>query len=343
MVYFLLRPIEIEMSSRIYNSKSEKETLQIAKEFAKNLKGGDVVFLSGDLGAGKTTFTKGIAEALGVKSRILSPTFALLRSHPTDTHPTINHLHHVDLYRVVSKDSEIEETLNELLLEKNSIIFIEWPKNLSVLPSWEINFSSTTPREITISKSSKIKTGEIIIFPTDTAFGIGCRIDDEKTIERLFKLRKRPQEKAVPVLVSSVEMAKRYGEINPDIEKMLRNFWPGGLTVVVKADKKKVPNLVSGGGGTVGLRMPDHTDTLKMIEDTGVPILGPSANFSGDTTPYEFEDLNKDLTVLVDKVYNGHTKHRIASTVIDTTKSPWQILRHGAVNKSELDVFIHNT
>lgn len=343
MVYFSIRPIEIEMSNKTYLSKNENETLQIAREFSKELKAGDVVFLSGDLGAGKTIFTKGVAAALGINSRILSPTFSILRSHHTKNHPTIKSLHHLDLYRVKPKESEIEEALDELLTEKDSVIFIEWPSNLSVNATWEINFSNKTPKEITITKTNEIKKGEIVIFPTDTAFGIGCRIDDGKTIEKLFRIRKRPQDKAMPVLVSSQVMAKKYGEIDLNVEKILKKFWPGGLTVIVKANKEKVQSLVRGGGDTIGLRMPDHKNTLKMIENTGVPILGSSANFSGGTTPYKFEDLDKDLLSLVDRVIKGETKHKIASTVLDTTKNPWQILRVGAVTKSELNVFIPNT
>jgi len=185
-------------------------------------------------------------------------------------------------------------------------------------------------------KSIKLNKGKIAIFPTDTAFGIGCRIDDVETVERLFNIRKRPHDKAVPVLVSSYEMAKSYGIFDKKTEEVAKKFWPGGLTLVVKAKKEKVPSLVRGGGDTIGLRMPHHALLLKIIEKTGVPILGPSANFAGDPTPYTLMDVNENLKEMVNVVFEGKTKAGVASTVLDTTSTPWKILREGAVPESEI-------
>jgi L-threonylcarbamoyladenylate synthase len=181
---------------------------------------------------------------------------------------------------------------------------------------------------------SILNRGGIIIFPTDTAFGIGCRIDRLDAIERLFKIRKRPLVQAVPVLVSSLEMAKNYTtEISEEVtEKLIRPYWPGALTIVFNAQTSKVPQLVRGGTGTVGLRMPNNKDLLQIIEKVGVPILGPSANFHGELTPYSLEALNPKLTKLVDFVLEGKCELSEASTVIDTTQKPWKILRQGAIN-----------
>lgn len=178
-----------------------------------------------------------------------------------------------------------------------------------------------------------LKSGGIIIFPTDTAFGIGCRVDDKMAIERLFKLRRRPHEKATPVLVSSVEMAKEYVlDIPVDVEeKLIEKYWPGALTIVLKANEEKVPALVRGGGNTVGIRMPNNEIILSIIEKLGVPVLGPSANFHGEKTAYDFQDLDIELINLVDFVVGGSTTEKKASTVIDCTRYPWEILREGAV------------
>lgn len=178
-----------------------------------------------------------------------------------------------------------------------------------------------------------LNQGGIVIFPTDTAFGIGCRIDKPDSIRKLFDIRKRPEEKAVPVLVDSIEMAKEYlEEVDEDIENLMKKYWPGALTIIYECKKDKVYSLVRGGGNTLGVRMPDNEIALSLINRTGVPILGPSANFSGEDTPYKFEDLNPDLIKLVDFVLKGETKgKRQASTVIDCTVKPWKILRQGAV------------
>jgi L-threonylcarbamoyladenylate synthase len=179
-----------------------------------------------------------------------------------------------------------------------------------------------------------LKTGGIAIFPTDTAFGIGCRIDDEKAVERLFRLRKRPETKATPVLVSGIEMAKEYVQEIPDVvvEEFIKPYWPGALTIVLKCKTEKVPGLVRGGGDTLGVRMPDNEILLEIIKEVGVPILGTSANFAGEQTPYVFEDLNTELMSMVDFVVKGECKTKQASTVIDCSEKPFKIIRQGAVN-----------
>jgi len=178
-----------------------------------------------------------------------------------------------------------------------------------------------------------LEEGGIVIFPTDTAYGIGCRIDDEKAIKRLFKLRKRAETKATPVLVSSLEMASQYWQSVPErvVEKLVKPYWPGALTIVLPCKKEKVPSLVRGGGNTLGLRMPDNDTLLEIISAVGVPIVGTSANFAGDQTPYKFEDLDSELVKMVDYVLPGECLIKQASTVIDCSIEPWKILRQGAV------------
>lgn len=178
-----------------------------------------------------------------------------------------------------------------------------------------------------------LKNGGIVIFPTDTAFGIGCRIDDEAAVKRLFAIRRRPQTQATPVLVSSLQMAQEYLKPIPQdvIEKLIKPYWPGALTIVLPCRTEKVPVLVRGGTQTLGVRVPNHSKTVALINGVGVPILGPSANFNGEKTPYEFADLDKTLVDQVDFVVSGECAVKQASTVVDATKSPWKILRQGAV------------
>jgi L-threonylcarbamoyladenylate synthase len=179
-----------------------------------------------------------------------------------------------------------------------------------------------------------LNQGGIVIFPTDTAFGIGCRIDNQNTIQRLFKIRKRPQSQAVPVLVSDLEMAKKYASDLPNnvVQKLVKPYWPGALTIILKANEETVSKLVCGGGETIGLRMPNHPVVLEIIKKVGVPVLGPSANFHGETTPYEFKDLSSQLISLVDYVVKGECLVKQASTVLDSTLTPWKILRQGAIS-----------
>src|SRR3989344_4845508 len=113
-----------------------------------------------------------------------------------------------------------------------------------------------------------LRDGGIVIFPTDTAFGIGCRIDDEKAIEKLFRIRQRPKDQATPVLVDSLEMAKDYLSPIPKdvIDELIKPYWPGGLTIVLPCRIDKVPKLVRGGGKTIGVRIPDNPVILEIIK-----------------------------------------------------------------------------
>lgn len=177
-----------------------------------------------------------------------------------------------------------------------------------------------------------ILDGGIVIFPTDTAFGIGCRIDTSESIERLFRIRQRPLTQATPVLVVDPEMALKYfSHPSADVLHLMNTYWPGALTIISDCDTEKVNNLVRGGGHTIGLRMPNNDTALSIISGAGVPILGPSANFHGKPTPFTFESLDPELLKLVDYVVEGSCSVGLASTVVDCTKNPYTIIRQGGV------------
>lgn len=181
---------------------------------------------------------------------------------------------------------------------------------------------------------SILKQGGIVIYPTDTAFGIGCRIDSAESVAKLFKLRNRPFSQATPVLVDSIIMAEKYfsSPLPDNVRQVMENYWPGALTIVYKCKKDMIPLLVRGGGKTIGLRMPNHKIPLEIIDRLGVPILGPSANFHGEVTPFDYNQLDKQLIKLVDYVIEGKCSIGNVSTVIDCTGNPFKIIRRGAVN-----------
>lgn len=177
------------------------------------------------------------------------------------------------------------------------------------------------------------KNGGIVIFPTDTAIGIGCRMDNQDAVERLFKIRRRPKAKAVPVLLSNMDMVREYiKEIPQDVEKLMKKYWPGAITLILQCNEVKVPSLVRGGRQTLGVRIPGHKVIREIISRVGVPILGPSANFSGEKTPFKFENVSPKLTSMADYVLKGDEKlGDNVSTVIDCTVTPWKIIRKGAI------------
>jgi L-threonylcarbamoyladenylate synthase len=179
------------------------------------------------------------------------------------------------------------------------------------------------------------KEGGIVIFPTDTAIGIGCRLDNEVSIKRLFQIRKRPEDKSLLVLVSSIEMAQKYLLPIPDEvkNKLIKPYWPGMLTLVLKCSPNKVLFPVRDERNTVGVRFPKNMELVKLIEKIGVPIVAPSANFTGEKTPFRFSDLSSEIIkqanlVLDDLAVSGEKN---VSTIIDSTVKPWKIIRQGTV------------
>lgn len=177
-----------------------------------------------------------------------------------------------------------------------------------------------------------LSQGGIVIYPTDTAFGIGCRIDRSESVDRLFRLRKRPLTRAMPVLVDSVERALPYFDHpNNIVRRLMEIHWPGALTIVSACNVDLIYSPIRGGGTTVGLRMPDHEAALSLIRGADIPILGSSANFHGNPTPFRFEDLDADLMRLVDYVVPGVCGASVISTVVDTTRTPATIVRQGVV------------
>lgn len=188
-----------------------------------------------------------------------------------------------------------------------------------------------------IAKAVQIlKRGGIVIFPTDTAFGIGCVVDNEKAVEKLFSIRKRPKSKATPVLIDTVKMAQEYVAPIPKevVDRLIEPYWPGALTIVLQSRTDVVPSLARGGGNTLGVRIPNHPIARAIIRGVGKGILGPSANFHGDPTPYTFDSLNPKLVKLVDFVVAGECSIQRTSTVIDCTQKPWKIVREGAISLS---------
>lgn len=187
-----------------------------------------------------------------------------------------------------------------------------------------------------IDKAAEIiKGGGIVLLPTDTVFGICCRIDKKESLERLFKIKKRDVSQAVPILVSSTEMVKEYAQaFDEKVEKLMEDYWPGGLTIILPCHKDKVLSLVRGDGDTVGFRIPDMLSTFQIIEKVGVPIVGTSANFHGQPSVTKYTDLDPQLVQLVDFVLEEDSLGEQSSTVIDCSQKPWKILRQGAVELS---------
>ena len=177
-----------------------------------------------------------------------------------------------------------------------------------------------------------LSQGELVIFPTDTVYGIGAAVDRPDAVARLYVAKGRPLDRPIPVLISNIAQVQRLAcDVDARLERFLRNFWPGGLTVVLKA-AKWLPREIVGDTGNVGLRIPDHNVALALIEAAGGAIATTSANRSGEpaaTTPEEaYEALADEAALVLD---GGMSPGGINSTVIAVESGRITILRDGAI------------
>ena len=177
-----------------------------------------------------------------------------------------------------------------------------------------------------------LRGGGLIALPTDTVYGIAVRRDLPGGIARLFAAKRRPPDKAVMLLLSDVGQAAEIGRMTPAATALGEAFWPGGLTVVVpQRDDVALPSDLTGGGRTIGLRVPDHPAPRALAAAIG-PLPTTSANLSGAPEARTAAGILDQLGEAVDLVLDGGEAHGgPASTVVDCSTDKPRILRVGAV------------
>jgi len=180
-----------------------------------------------------------------------------------------------------------------------------------------------------------LKSGGIVIFPTDTVFGVGCILSDEKAVERLYKIKKRPKEMPTLLLVKDLSQAEQFVEFNKISKKLAKSFWPGALTIVLKA-KSLVSKLILGKNNTLGLRIPNHEVPRKLIDLVGEPILAPSANFRGFKAPSKLSEIDKGLLNLVDYVIELECGGEKPSTIVEVLDNTHRIIRTGPITNEQI-------
>lgn len=182
-----------------------------------------------------------------------------------------------------------------------------------------------------------IQQGGVVAIPTETVFGLAARIDDDDAIRRIFTAKGRPQDNPLIVHVADLDWLDRLCLRVPDYAKALaRTWWPGPITLVLPASET-VSRQVTAGLNTVGIRIPDHPDTLNILRALTVPVAAPSANRSGRPSPTTWEAVVSDLEGRIDGVFRSEaTRVGLESTVVDCTGEAPVILRPGAVTLGDL-------
>lgn len=186
-----------------------------------------------------------------------------------------------------------------------------------------------------------LRAGKVIAFPTDTVYGVGASGFNEHAIEQLFVVKSRERGKAIPYLLAheqDLEMVAR--EIPETAQSLAKAFWPGGLTLVVRATDR-VPKVLTAGGDAIAVRVPNHPTTRALIDSLRAPLAATSANISGGRDPASASDVMLQLSGRIPLILDGGpTRANIPSTVVDVTVDPPIIRRVGVISIAEIEKII---
>ena len=186
-----------------------------------------------------------------------------------------------------------------------------------------------------------IKSGGLVVFPTETVYGLGADAFNESAVKNVYAAKGRPSDNPMIVHIGRAsDIGSLTPELNDTIVKLIDNFWPGPLSLVVKK-KPVVPGAVTGGLDTVAVRMPDDAAALALIKEAGCPIAAPSANISGSPSPTKPAHVIRDLDGKVDAIIaGGDCRVGIESTVLDVTCDMPVILRPGIITAEDIKAVI---
>lgn len=186
--------------------------------------------------------------------------------------------------------------------------------------------------------ASALKEGKLVVFPTDTVYGIGTNAYDKIACEKIYKVKGRPKYKPLIVLISDVSMLKEMVDyISPTERVLIDSFWPGSLTIKFKKKEGVLPDIVSAGDAYVRVRLIHEGLLYDLIRTAGVPIVAPSANLSGSLTGTKVENIIRELGEKVDYILNcGDIDSDMVSTIVQVENEEVLIIREGKIKKEDL-------
>ncbi len=206
------------------------------------------------------------------------------------------------------------------------------------MPVTEV-ISSNNP-EAAKKAASVLNRGGVIIYPTETLYGIGALANNADAVNRIFEVKGRPHGKPIPVLVNNIEMLATIAKSIPLVNSLSEEYWPGKLTMLLELTTE-LPELITCGSGKIALRVSSHPFLMGLFDLIDVPLTSTSANISDGlniSDPKElFETFNGKVDLIVD---SGKIPASKGSTIIDLTLDPPQILRDGDVDSKTLKEFI---
>lgn len=193
-----------------------------------------------------------------------------------------------------------------------------------------IRVNGSRPEPAKIKKAASVlKKGGLVVFPTETVYGLGANLFDERAIKKIYEIKNRPKNKPLTIHIADTAAVKKMvGRIPSMAGRLMDRYWPGPLTIILK-DRS---------GKKIGFRMPDNKTAFLLIKKAGVPVVAPSANISGSKPPTGAKEVLRALNGKIDIIIDGgKTKIGIESTVVDMTGRRPKVLREGAISKAEIE------
>ncbi|MCI0453519.1 MAG: threonylcarbamoyl-AMP synthase, partial [Candidatus Dadabacteria bacterium] len=183
--------------------------------------------------------------------------------------------------------------------------------------------------------------GGIIIYPTETLYGLGALAVYEDSVAKVFNIKGRLQGKPIPILVRDKEMLSEFAVVTDEAVRLIEKFLPGPLTLVLE-QKRKLPYLISAGTGKIAIRISSHRFVKRLFDFLSDPITSTSANISGQENIFSFNEIYETFNSKVELIVDSGTLPRSkGSTVIDLTAKPAEIIREGDISGAILKEFIH--
>ena len=192
-------------------------------------------------------------------------------------------------------------------------------------------------KEVTIEQAGEyLEKGGVVIYPTETAYGIGCDATNSEAVDLIFKIKQRPRELTLPVIFGDLIMAKKYVSFNDQEMELAKKYWPGPLTLVVVA-KSGLASGCLAKDGTVALRVPGNVLAQKLSLQLGKPIVSTSANLTGQEEIYSVQELQNKFGEEIYVVNGGILPQHLPSTIVRINKNgETQVLRQGEIKLETL-------
>jgi tRNA threonylcarbamoyl adenosine modification protein (Sua5/YciO/YrdC/YwlC family) len=207
------------------------------------------------------------------------------------------------------------------------------------LPAELLKVSAVTPdRNAIVYAADFISRGRVVGVPTDTFYGLAADPFNLSAVEEIYRVKGRPEDRALPILVNSIEQAMTLArDVPPVFLTLAQKFWPGALTLLVDASHK-LPLKVTANKGRVALRWPGSRVISALIDQLGGPVTGTSANISGYPSCSNADDLMRQLGERLPLILDsGETGAMLSSTIVNLKNDEWQVVREGLVTEQEIE------